>query len=114
MGSNSLRTGKQLLDYPLQPIQCPPQFPPPVSIHSTLAGSYQSWKSSVGERFWMMISPPQEVNVCGLAQVSGRGRGQVGKANTQNSLRLAILEAQPFVQLVTRIHLEGKNSLEYS
>lgn len=31
-------------------------------------------------------SPPQEVDVCGLAQVSGKG-GQVGKANTANNVK---------------------------
>lgn len=34
----------------------------------------------------LVSSPPQKVDVCGLAQVSGEG-GQVGKANTVKNLK---------------------------
>lgn len=54
----------------------------------------------------MVSSPPQEVDVCGLAQVNGEG-GQVGKANTAKNLRHAMLRAGSFVGLETQSHLKG-------
>lgn len=61
-----------------------------------------SWFTSVS-------SPPQKVDVCGLAQVSGEG-GQVGKANTVKNLKHAMLHAGSFVGLQTRSHLAYWNT----
>lgn len=55
--------------------------------------------------FWKVISPPQEVDVCGLAQVKGVGE-EVGKVSTGKGKGL---QGESFVELLTRIYLEGKN-----
>lgn len=57
-----------------------------------------------GSWFTSVSSPPQKVDVCGLAQVSGEG-GQVGKANTIKNLMHGMLHAGSFVGLETQSHL---------
>lgn len=59
----------------------------------------------MGQLAQILSSPPQEVDVCGLAQVSGEG-GQVGKANTAENLKHVMLRAGSSVGPETRIHLD--------
>lgn len=54
----------------------------------------------------ILSSPPQEVDVCGLAQVSGEG-GQIGNANTVKNPMPVVLRAGSFVGMETQIHLQG-------
>lgn len=83
----------------------------PICKHTSNSGSfYQGWGEGRSARrggwFTSVSSPPQEVDVCGLAQVSGEG-GQVRKPNTGENLKHATLQAGSFVGLETQIHLDG-------